>query len=366
MDDGSSGDQRQAKPPSVARDQPIVQFGNVRDLAQPIKIIHPPVNFSIRRLYPASYLTDGIIESAEIRHQKSESRMPELPEVETIVRKLRNGEPVERGLPPYPTPVGRVITSAWTNWPRAAYPSGEVITQLLPDHCIESIGRRGKYIVFTLLPCRLVTSPADKQYLLIHLKMSGRLDVLSAETPIDKHVHFIFTLDNGYQLRFNDARKFGRVYLVSDPAEITGALGPEPLDPAFTLQAFRVLIAAKSGALKPLLLDQTFIAGIGNIYADEALWRAKLHPLRRAGWLKPGEVAALYRSIRAALNDGIKHKGAAIDWVYPEGNYQDHFRVYGRAGEPCRRCRTCIRRIVVGQRGTHFCPRCQSQRGPRG
>jgi formamidopyrimidine-DNA glycosylase len=181
--------------------------------------------------------------------------------------------------------------------------------------------------------------------------------------PLEKHVHFVFALDNGYEVRFEDARKFGRVYFVSDPTQVTGSLGPEPLDSAFTLKAFRALIANKSGALKPLLLDQTFIAGIGNIYADEALWRAKLHPQRRAGSLKPDEVAALYRGIRAALNDGIKHKGAAIDWVYPEGNYQDHFRVYGRTGQPCRRCRTRIRRIVVGQRGTHYCPTCQ--RRPR-
>jgi formamidopyrimidine-DNA glycosylase len=130
-------------------------------------------------------------------------------------------------------------------------------------------------------------------YLLIHLKMSGRLDVLTAETPRDKHVHFAFALDNGYELRFNDARKFGRVYLVSDPSEITGDLGPEPLEAAFTLKVFRQLMRKKSGALKPLLLDQTFIAGIGNIYADEALWRARLHPLRRAASLKPDEVAAL-------------------------------------------------------------------------
>jgi formamidopyrimidine-DNA glycosylase len=283
--------------------------------------------------------------------------MPELPEVETIVRKLRHGEPVERGLPPYPPPVGRVITAAWTNWPRAAFPSGQAITQQLPHHRIESIGRRGKYIVFTLSPCHSVTLP--DVYLLIHLKMSGRLQVLRVGTPLDKHTHFVFTLDNGYVLCFNDARKFGRVYYVSHPEEVTGKLGPEPLDPMFNLRAFRELIARKSGALKPLLLDQTFIAGVGNIYADEALWRARLHPLRRADTLKPDEVAALYRGIRAALNDGIKHQGTAIDWVYPEGNYQERLRVYGRTDEPCRRCGTAIRRITVGQRGTHFCPRCQ-------
>ena len=287
--------------------------------------------------------------------------MPELPEVETIVRKLTRGEPVERGLPAYPSPVGRVITRAWTDWPRAAYPSSNAIVRKLPNHRIEAIGRRGKYIVFTLSTSSLSTGAR----LLIHLKMSGRLDVLQEGTPLDQHVHFVFALDNGYEVRFNDARKFGRVYLVNDPSEITGVLGPEPLDAAFTLKAFRALMANKSGALKPLLLDQTFIAGIGNIYADEALWRARLHPLRRAGTLSQDEVATLYRGIRAALKDGIRHEGAAIDWVYPEGNYQDHLRVYGRTGRPCRRCRAAIQRIVVGQRGTHFCPRCQPQRDLR-
>jgi formamidopyrimidine-DNA glycosylase len=293
--------------------------------------------------------------------------MPELPEVETIVRKLRNGEPVERGLPAYPTPVGHVITRAWTDWPRAAFPSGQAITRGLPGQRIESIGRRGKYIVFTVGQDVILSYRNDVilSYLLIHLKMSGRLDVLQEGTPRDKHVHFVFALDNGYELRFNDARKFGRVYLVSDPAEVTGRLGPEPLEAAFTLKAFREMIGLKSGALKPLLLDQTFIAGIGNIYADEALWRARLHPMRRAGTLAPDEVAALHRGIVAALKDGLQHEGAAIDWVYPEGNYQDHFRAYGRTGQPCRRCRTAIRRIVVGQRSTHFCPHCQRQGRPR-
>lgn len=276
--------------------------------------------------------------------------MPELPEVETIVGKLKRGKAIERGLPAYPPPIGRVFTSVWTDWPRAAFPSAEAIAQGLPDHRIESIGRRGKYVVISL----------SSGHLLIHLKMSGRLDVVKAGTPRGKHVHYVFALDNGYELRFNDARKFGRVYLVDDPAEVTGALGPEPLDGAFTLRIFRQMMQRKSGALKPLLLDQTFIAGIGNIYADEALWRARLHPLRPANSLGPDQVAALYRGIRQALSDGIRHEGAAIDWVYPEGNYQDHFRVYGRAGRPCRRCGALIRRMVVGQRGTHFCPRCQT------
>ena len=141
--------------------------------------------------------------------------------------------------------------------------------------------------------------------------------------------------------------------------EVTGHLGPEPLDRGFTLRRFRPLIGKKTGRLKDLLLDQSFIAGLGNIYADEALWWARLHPLTRAGALSDGQVAALHKAIRRALTNGIQHNGAAIDWVYPEGNYQNWFRVYGRTGKPCRRCRTPIERVLIGQRGTHFCPQCQ-------
>ncbi len=279
--------------------------------------------------------------------------MPELPEVETIARKLRQGQAVEPGFPPYPTPLGRTVTAVWLDWPRAARPSADALIHTLPGHRIDSISRRGKYLIFGL------HSPASERHLLIHLKMSGRLHVLDADFPREKHVHFAFSLDNGYELRFNDARKFGRVYLVDDLDAVTGHLGPEPLEEAFTLKVLRSLLAKKSGGLKALLLDQSFIAGIGNIYADEALWRARIHPLRRANTLQDTEIAALRRAIRAALRDGLKHGGAAIDWVYPEGRYQDHFRVYGQVDKPCRRCKTRIERILVGQRSTHFCPTCQ-------
>lgn len=279
--------------------------------------------------------------------------MPELPEVETIARKLRQGRAVEPGLPPYPTPLGRTVTAVWLDWPRATRPSADALIHTLPGHRIDSISRRGKYLIFGL------SSSASVRHLVIHLKMSGRLHVLDADFPREKHVHFAFSLDNGYELRFNDARKFGRVYLVDDLDAVTGHLGPEPLEATFTLKVLRSLLAKKSGGLKALLLDQSFIAGIGNIYADEALWRARIHPLRRANTLQDTEIAALRRAIRAALRDGLKHGGAAIDWVYPEGRYQDHFRVYGQVDKPCRRCKTRIERILVGQRSTHFCPTCQ-------
>lgn len=289
--------------------------------------------------------------------------MPELPEVETIVRKLNAGLPMENGKPAYPPLPGRAILGVRADWPRQIYPSIRALRMRLPGHCIASITRRGKYLLFHLAPTgyEQPAAQASNQHacLLIHLKMSGRLEVLPAGWPRSRHDHVILELDNGYELRFNDARKFGRVYLVDDPLQVVGQLGPEPLDPAFTLSAFRARLAGRSGALKPTLLDQTFIAGVGNIYADEALWRARLHPRRRASTLAAAESAALYRSIRAALNAGLRHNGVALDWVYPQGNYQKHLKVYGRTGLPCRRCGTAIERLIIGQRSTHICPNCQ-------
>ncbi|HLF25378.1 MAG TPA: bifunctional DNA-formamidopyrimidine glycosylase/DNA-(apurinic or apyrimidinic site) lyase [Anaerolineae bacterium] len=275
--------------------------------------------------------------------------MPELPEVETVVRSLR--KPL----------VGRRLKGVTIFWNRTiARPSPASLVKLLPGLRIRAIQRRAKYLVFELSrpPARRVAG-----CLLIHLKMSGRLDVVPREQAIDKHDRVIFDLDDGRQLRFNDTRKFGRIYWVADSEEVTGRLGPEPLNDEFTLDAFRQRLTGRAGRLKPLLLNQTFIAGLGNIYVDEALWLARLHPLRRADSLNSTEVRALYRAIRTALHDGIQRNGASFDWVYPAGEYQHHFRVYDRAGKPCRRCRQPIQRIVVGQRGTHFCAQCQSLGG---
>ncbi len=270
--------------------------------------------------------------------------MPELPEVETVVRGLR--APL----------VGRTITGVWLDWPNSLVtPSAEAFAARLPGQMIRSVERRAKYILIGL--------PADT--LLIHLKMSGRLYVapVGASREADRWVHFRFSLDNNHELRFSDARKFGRVYLVPDAAAVVGRLGPEPLDDAFTPEAFRALLARRRGAIKPLLLNQTFIAGIGNIYADEALHRAGIHPLRRAESLNDEEQARLYAGIRAALSAGIDHEGASVNWYRkPDGSRgesQEHFRVYGRTGQPCPVCGVSIRRIVVGQRGTHVCPNCQ-------
>jgi formamidopyrimidine-DNA glycosylase len=204
--------------------------------------------------------------------------------------------------------------------------------------------------------------PLTQETLLIHLMMSGDLGMLPAGEPPRPHDHTILTLDSGWELRFNDPRKFGKVLLLPRPEQLLGGLGPEPLSPHFTRQVLAERLSGLGRTLKPLLLDQAFLAGLGNIYADEALHRARLHPMRRSDSLRPEEVAALWRGIRQALRAGLRHNGASIDWVYRGGDFQNHFRAYGRTGEPCPVCGTPIQRIVVGQRSTHFCPHCQQEK----
>jgi formamidopyrimidine-DNA glycosylase len=271
--------------------------------------------------------------------------MPELPEVETIVRGLREGS-AERG----GSVVGKTIARVSVRWPRhIARPSPRALKQALPGQTIQAITRRGKYLVFAL----------SQGVLLIHLKMSGDLVLAPAGTPPEPYARTVFHFDDGSELRFNDTRKFGKVFYVLAADDVTGTLGPEPLEPGFTAARLAHMLQARQRALKPLLLDQTFLAGLGNIYTDEALHRAGLHPLRRSDSLTPDEVRRLWRAIREALRSGLRHNGASIDWAYRGGGFQNYFRVYGRADEPCPSCGTPIRRIVVGQRGTHYCPQCQ-------
>lgn len=270
--------------------------------------------------------------------------MPELPEVETVARGLR--EPL----------VGRTIVGVTVRWPRTvALPTVEQLKAQLVGRQVASVGRRGKYVVIGL----------DQGYLLIHLKMSGQLRVVQASDPPDKHIHTLFDLDDGHQLRFRDMRKFGRVYLVDDPEQVTAGLGPEPLADDFSPDDFRRLLARRSGRLKSLLLNQAFLAGLGNIYADEALFAARLHPLRKADSLTPDEQASLYTAIRTVLEWAINGRGTTLgDRGYTDadgqaGAYQAQIAVYGRKGEPCHLCCTPIERIVLGGRSTHFCPHCQ-------
>jgi formamidopyrimidine-DNA glycosylase len=284
--------------------------------------------------------------------------MPELPEVETISRILR------------PELIGRTILSARIRWPGTiAFPSVRAFRQRIAGQEIRQIGRRGKFL-------RLGLSEYD---LLIHLRMSGDLDVRPSNGRFKPHDRLILELtalragarlgaasrrastDAGPKssLVFNDTRKFGRVWLTRNMDEVTGSLGPEPLGKAFTAEWLYQGVRSHRRLLKPLLLDQRFIAGLGNIYTDEALHMAKLHPLKISNTLSRAQVTRLHAAIRATLREGIRRNGASIDWVYRGGDFQNHFRVYDRAGQPCPVCGTPIERLVVGQRGTHICPHCQ-------
>jgi formamidopyrimidine-DNA glycosylase len=271
--------------------------------------------------------------------------MPELPEVETIVNNLHQGS---QGMPSL---LGRRITGAQLLWERTLEtPTFSEFNRRVLGQVIEDIRRRGKFIVFSL----------SSEALLIHLRMSGDLLIEAGSAPVARHHRLILELDEDIRLAFNDARKFGRAWLVADPATVLKALGPEPLDPDFTPGLFYQRLQFHHRQLKPLLLDQAFLAGLGNIYTDEALHLAKLHPLTLAHSLSFPEAERLLDSIRQVLQEGIQRNGASIDWVYRGGDFQNYFRVYQRTGEPCPVCSTTIQRIIVGQRGTHFCPTCQT------
>lgn len=278
--------------------------------------------------------------------------MPELPEVETIVRALRDGG---RG---QPSILGRTIQDTRLLWKRTlACPSENEFPKAIKQTRIEAIDRRGKFIILSL----------SRNYLLIHLRMSGDLrvekspDAKSRKTVNQPHDRWILTFKDGWRLVFNDARKFGRIWLVADALEFLRDLGPEPFSKELTPQRFHAMISARNRQLKPLLLDQSFLAGLGNIYTDEALHMAGLHPLTPANKLSQKQSKKLLISIRAVLKEGIRRNGASIDWVYRGGDFQNHFFVYQREGEVCRKCGTIIHRITVGQRGTHFCPVCQPE-----
>lgn len=271
--------------------------------------------------------------------------MPELPEVETIARMLRLGGPEQPAL------VGRRILGANLLWERSLVePSPDEFEPRLVGQVIENVGRRGKFLHFQL----------TRDWLLYHLRMSGDLLVRPLGAPPQPHDRLILTLDGDIELAFNDARKFGRVWLVDEVDQVVGHLGPEPLDEGLLVEDLFARLHATRRQLKPLLLDQTFLAGLGNIYVDEALNLAKLHPLTPANSLTEEEARTLLESIRTVLRDGISRNGASIDWVYRGGDFQNYLRVYQRTGLPCPECGTPIARMTVGQRGTHFCPHCQS------
>jgi len=271
--------------------------------------------------------------------------MPELPEVETFRRRLAEGAPGSGPL------TGRRILRSRLLWPRTlAAPEPRRFHSGVRGRTVAAVERRGKFLVFRL----------DQGALLIHLRMSGSVVLEPPGTPLSPYTRLWLALDDGRRLSFRNPRKFGRVWLVGDPREVTGALGPEPLDPSLTAETFAARLQAKRRLIKPLLLDQTFVAGLGNIYADEALHRAGIHPLSRSDAIPPERARLLWQSIRRVLREAIRYNGTSFDGAYGGGEFLSRLRVYQQTGRPCRRCRTPIARTLVGQRGTHFCPRCQT------
>ena len=232
------------------------------------------------------------------------------------------------------------------------------------DQIIQDVSRRAKFLHIRL----------SRSHLFIHLRMSGDLLIKPGTPRAEKHDRLILRLapvllmgepkpgegmPDLTSLIFNDTRKFGRVWLTDRAEAVTGALGPEPLSRAFTAEWLHESLHTRRRHLKPLLLDQGFLAGLGNIYTDEALHMARLHPLKPSHAVSRPQAGRLHAAIRSVLSEGIRRNGASIDWVYRGGDFQNHFRVYDRAGQPCPVCGTSIVRVVVGQRGTHLCPRCQ-------
>ena len=294
--------------------------------------------------------------------------MPELPEVETVARDLQRWV------------AGATIVGAEVRWERTIrhpQPSDRFVGEVR-GATIRRVGRRAKSVLLHLDDGRVMT---------VALRMTGALIVAPPGTPDDRYARVVFQLADGRELRYRDVRKFGRIGLwergglarrsrarvgkrsVAERREpyrvgdVFARHGPEPLARSFSAERLAARLKGRSARLKTLLLDQSFIAGVGNIYADEALWSARLHPLRAADTLTPAEVRRLHRAIRAVLRQGIANRGTSLaDYVGADGEpgeNAERLSVYQRTGQPCLRCGREIARIVVGQRSTHFCPRCQ-------
>ncbi|MEM6674700.1 MAG: bifunctional DNA-formamidopyrimidine glycosylase/DNA-(apurinic or apyrimidinic site) lyase [Planctomycetota bacterium] len=284
--------------------------------------------------------------------------MPELPEVETTARLVRPG--VE----------GRHVRDARVLWERTlGGGSPGAFRDAIAGATIAHVGRRAKWVVMDL-----ERDGSAVGSLLCHLRMSGRLVVDPDGTPDPPFLRVELTLedDGGARslLRFLDVRKFGRFRYVADAEAALADLGPEPLGESFTADWFARELRRRRRSLKPLLLDQTFLAGLGNIYVDESLFLAGLHPLRRSDRVPRDRANALHAAIQETLRAAIEREGSSFDTFYrtPEGqpgSYQDLFRVYGRDGRPCVACGRPVKKLVVGQRGTHICTRCQPAPRPR-
>jgi formamidopyrimidine-DNA glycosylase len=265
--------------------------------------------------------------------------MPELPEVQTVVNTLR------------PRVVGRRIARIRLNRTDILSPAGTDLPSLLAGRTIDNITRRGKRIVFTL-------DTGDRFY--VHLGMTGRLILNSPDDALLPHTHLLLDLDNQSELRFADPRRFGGIWWLGSN-HATDDMGPDPLRTRPQQLAKR--LARTTRAIKNALLDQTVLAGLGNIYVDESLFAAGIHPLTPANTLPAAQIARLNRAIKSTLRSALRHRGSTLrdyrDADGLPGDFQSRHRVYDREGNPCPKCRTPIRRIVLGGRSTHFCPKCQ-------
>jgi formamidopyrimidine-DNA glycosylase len=267
--------------------------------------------------------------------------MPELPEVETVRRSLAG---VLAGR--------RIAETTRISWERTiAEPAPELFRELLRDRLITGVDRRAKYLIIRL----------DRgESLVVHLRMTGRLTIEDDAAEPDPHTHVVLRLDGGGQLFFRDTRKFGRIWLLDAEGlrVLQQHLGPEPLDEALTAEEWRTLLRRRKGRLKPLLLDQKLIAGLGNIYVDEALHRANIHPTLPANAVRGADLVRLHEAIGWALERGIEQGGAKI--VHQKAYPRDGFpAAHGREGEPCLACGGDIAKTRVGGRGTYLCPTCQ-------
>ena len=271
--------------------------------------------------------------------------MPELPEVETIKRGLEeklSGAKIKEVIINLSKPI--------------KMPSPVEFKKRLTGRKIQTVRRRGKYIILEI---------EGGDYLLIHLKLTGQLIVEKSGESLERHAHIIFCLSSGKDLRFIDLRRFGTMNLVDRPDKLKAynELGAEPLDSFFTVEKLKWIIDKRRTKIKQLLMDQKRIAGIGNIYAAEALFRAGINPLRAAGTLKDSEIKKLHRQIQTVLKEAIKHKGSSVDNYLTadgeEGDYEEKLLIYGRDKKICPVCQTKLKSIKLGGRGTNYCPKCQ-------
>ena len=273
--------------------------------------------------------------------------MPELPEVETIRRTLV--ELVK----------GKTIDKVTVLWPKMVKKPDDVdhFINLINGQTIHNVDRRGKFLKFIL----------DDYVLISHLRMEGKYGLYSINEDYDKHTHVLFTFKDQTELRYRDVRKFGTMHLFVKGEEETvlplSQLGPEPFSDQFTKKNFTDQLKKTNRKIKVALLDQKIVVGLGNIYVDEALFRAGIHPETTAMQLKPKEISKLYQEIIATLQEAVEKGGSTIrSYVNTQGQigmFQLDLFVYGQKGESCKRCDTQIEKIIVGGRGTHFCPKCQ-------